>query len=215
MASNIYNYFSLFNKEEFLSRWFKNKSIAIVGNGPSETGKSRGGEIDSHDIVVRFNSYKVTGYEKDCGARTDIWVKCSSDDIKHDIRDNNIKLIIYESDFVHWNLFDGYIEAIANEININELKVCCFNFEDHVKIRGELNLFPSTGVLTFDVLRKMGASKVDLYGFSALQDDDVKCFGHYFNDCSFEESLSRGRYHVIDKEINYIRNKLNLHSIGK
>ena len=44
--------------------------IAIVGNSPILLEKEYGNEIDSHDIVIRFNNYKTEGYEKHCGSKT-------------------------------------------------------------------------------------------------------------------------------------------------
>lgn len=47
---------------------FKGKSVAIVGSGPGVlTNKS--GFVDSHDVVVRVNNYKLTA---ETGSRTDV-----------------------------------------------------------------------------------------------------------------------------------------------
>lgn len=48
-------------------------NIIIVGNGSSLLNKEDGNKIDSFDTVVRFNSYKIKGFEKHVGTKTDIW----------------------------------------------------------------------------------------------------------------------------------------------
>ena len=47
--------------------------VILVGNGPSVLNHELGDAIDSHDIVVRFNSYRIEGYEASVGKRTDFW----------------------------------------------------------------------------------------------------------------------------------------------
>ena len=59
--------------DNFLKDIVNGKSIAIVGNGPQQIGKNTGNEIDSADIVIRFNEFEITGYEKDYGEKVDIW----------------------------------------------------------------------------------------------------------------------------------------------
>ena len=48
--------------------------IAIVGNSPILLEKELGEEIDSHDIVVRFNRFVTDGFEKHAGSKIDYWV---------------------------------------------------------------------------------------------------------------------------------------------
>jgi hypothetical protein len=48
------------------------KKVAIVGSSGDLLDKEYGKEIDSHDIIVRFNVARVKGYEKHVGSRTDI-----------------------------------------------------------------------------------------------------------------------------------------------
>lgn len=50
-----------------------NTSVILVGNGPSVLDFKMGAVVDSHDIVVRFNRFKIKGYEDHVGTRTDFW----------------------------------------------------------------------------------------------------------------------------------------------
>ena len=50
----------------------KNKSVAVVGNSYSLLNSNYGKEIDSHDIIIRFNFGLTKGYESDVGSRTDL-----------------------------------------------------------------------------------------------------------------------------------------------
>ena len=49
------------------------ETVAVVGNGPSALRAPLGGIIDAHTHVVRFNNYKVAGYEAQVGTRTSLW----------------------------------------------------------------------------------------------------------------------------------------------
>jgi hypothetical protein len=57
-----------FCDKEYVRNIFKDKTVAIVGSGPSVLD-NRPGYIDSHDIVVRISNYKL--YEE-TGIRTDV-----------------------------------------------------------------------------------------------------------------------------------------------
>lgn len=47
--------------------------IIVVGNGSSVLDKENGKTIDSFNIVVRFNNYKIKGFESFTGIKTDYW----------------------------------------------------------------------------------------------------------------------------------------------
>ena len=50
------------------------KTVAVVGNGPSQLGKGTGPEIDRHDIVIRFNTYTIDEtFCSDYGTKISIW----------------------------------------------------------------------------------------------------------------------------------------------
>lgn len=64
-AAELFDLFELNLKNSWLDS-IKGKSIAIVGNGTQLNGLKKGTEIDSHDVVIRFNKFKTDGFEEDC-----------------------------------------------------------------------------------------------------------------------------------------------------
>ena len=50
---------------------FKGKSIAVIGSGPTALLNS-GEHIDSHDLIIRIQNYKMRGFESQVGSRTDV-----------------------------------------------------------------------------------------------------------------------------------------------
>jgi hypothetical protein len=51
----------------------KTDSVVIVGNGASLLGSGCGPFIDMHDVVVRFNLFKTTGFGHDVGSKVTVW----------------------------------------------------------------------------------------------------------------------------------------------
>lgn len=49
--------------------------LLLIGNGPSVLKHEAGKAIDNYDgVVARFNQYRIKGYEKYVGKRTDYWI---------------------------------------------------------------------------------------------------------------------------------------------
>lgn len=62
---------NLSNRDIEFYNYIKNKNIAIVG--PVDTGAENGEEIDSHDIVIRLNTYQPSNYpDKIFGKKTNV-----------------------------------------------------------------------------------------------------------------------------------------------
>jgi len=91
---------------------FKDKKIAIVGNSPSLKNSKKGTQIDSYDIVVRFNDSVIytPKFKEDYGSKTDVWSIngwSSYVDIKYpgwnDINKHKIpiKTILSDNNFPH------------------------------------------------------------------------------------------------------------------
>jgi len=76
---------------------FKNKSVVIVGNSKELLNEEMGSIIDGHDVVIRLNHFKIEGYEKYTGTRTDgihmNYIATPPEIIRDVINTNNIKWI--------------------------------------------------------------------------------------------------------------------------
>jgi hypothetical protein len=53
-----------------------NNQILLIGNGPSVLDFTYGNEINKFETVVRFNIYRIDGFEKYVGTKCDIWITC-------------------------------------------------------------------------------------------------------------------------------------------
>lgn len=60
--------------------------VIIVGNAGSLLDKENGHLIDEFDVVIRFNDFRIRGYEKYCGTKTDIIVTGQNRKLNHMIK---------------------------------------------------------------------------------------------------------------------------------
>lgn len=60
-----------FVDKQFINNYFKNKRVALFGSAPSCLN-NKGDHINKYDIIVRVNNYKIKGFEKQVGNRTDV-----------------------------------------------------------------------------------------------------------------------------------------------
>jgi len=87
LSAHLYSTLIENEKKNILESYLKNKTVAIVGNGPYELETGNGKIIDSYDAVVRFNHFNIESqYKNDYGSKTNIYsslprltYKCHSD----------------------------------------------------------------------------------------------------------------------------------------
>ncbi len=53
--------------------WLLAGDVCLVGNGPSVLGRGLGCVIDAYPEVIRFNRFRLRGFETDVGNKTTIW----------------------------------------------------------------------------------------------------------------------------------------------
>ncbi len=185
---------------EKLQEFISNKSIAVVGNAPSEIGLKNGIEIDSHDIVIRFNNFSTEKkYSEDYGVKTNIWAVTPA----------------IESLFFPENYYDfDFILSPNINLKISEERIkILYNYTIlsgrfcYLKSIGCRRMFninvPSIGLyILFYLLENINKlGKVSLYGFSPL--DAKREVRHYFNDDPAKtENLT---FHDWDKEAIIIK----------
>lgn len=205
-ANFVYQKLEENRKNNVLAKLLENKTIAIVGNGPSEIGKSKGKEIDSHDIVIRFNNYRTDGFEADYGSKTDIWARGSGGNDVID-RKQKYQLVTWEADYTHWRVLYDYLDIMYRQVKGGQL-IYNFDYDCHLSLRNASGIdFPTTGlVLIWDIYQKLGSlDNVDFYGFSFCQDMPDRYATHYFNDRTKEEAIMRSEVHRIDKEAEFLK----------
>lgn len=64
------------NSLDDLRRLVNGRRVVVVGNASSIIGQGRGKEIESYDVVARFNQGYPWVHPADLGTRTDIYVSC-------------------------------------------------------------------------------------------------------------------------------------------
>lgn len=215
----IYNKLNENIEKNIFENAIKGKTVAVVGNGPQEIGKGYGEEIDSHDIIIRFNNFNIKGFEKDYGSKTDIWVRGfqASKYEKGINRDYNI-MYCYEGDLNCALLQDDIIEKLYNDIS-NNTAVFYFKNEIHRKIfeLSNIHSLTSGGLVLFNVLEiknkyNESFTKKDIYGFSFLNNDLSYDGYHYYIDNIPKKDLlsSLNNWHKINEEMIFLRKLFNI-----
>lgn len=172
------------NSGEF-EKYLQGKSIAVVGNSGCDLGKGKGAEIDSHDIVIRFNSYP-SGYVQDYGKKTNVWVRASgafpNDVLNRDV--GNFDYVIWNQDFKHSVIMFDLLPYMYNDCKRCPKKYLYLNQEcRHSFAEASLINFPSSGAIFLWYLYKCLGSfdNVDVYGFAFLN-NKMDTIHHYFDN---------------------------------
>jgi len=132
--------------------------LILVGNGKQHS--KNGKIIDSFDKVVRFNDFKIKGYEDYVGYRTDIVVGVKKKDLS--IYDN-VELIFIPT-LIRNHVFDKKIQHKIKYIDIDLLNDILQEYK-----------FPTSGYRAVLHFLSIGYD-VTIIGFDGLKS------GHYFDN---------------------------------
>lgn len=185
----------------------KGKSVAVVGNGPQEIGKGKGKEIDSYDIVVRFNNFQLEGFEKDYGTKTNIWSNNRGEKQVSGLE----KLILYIVDIDYrCVILDDYNRNLLYKI-ITETKLNITNVSRKDTVDRLNHYKPTTGSMTLlkikDIKDKNNETFTveNIYGFSFLYKNNNGLIDHYYKDLSYEKSKKEFEGLNFNYEIEYLQ----------
>jgi len=154
---------------EELKTYFKNKSICLVANSSALLDYEYGEFIDSHDIVIRFNNYKIN--KKYTGEKISIHV------IFRDLKINSDEKIDYKiiisAPIAEWK------KRIIEELQINrKYSIINFNYptsQELKKFNCKNVLVPTSGLCTFILMMKMGLSnQLTLIGFNGYEGGKIE-----------------------------------------
>lgn len=107
-------------------------------------------------MVIRFNNYRLKGFEKDYGSKTDIWVRGSGGSDVED-RTEPYRLVAWEADYDHWRVAHNHLDILYRQLCEGQ-KIYNFDWACHMSLRKASGVdFPTTGmVLIWEIFRKFG-----------------------------------------------------------
>ncbi|MCL2567058.1 MAG: glycosyltransferase family 29 protein [Alphaproteobacteria bacterium] len=187
------------NNSNIIKGILHDKSIAIVGNSRDIFDNKTGKEIDSHDVVIRFNNYQIKGYEEFTGTKTSIWAYNGDWETKdREIKDYDAVLI-----FIHntYQLSDEKIHNIYKYLTESNTKIIFYPISFHNEVLKQIQHWTTTGTYLSYLLIKLGF-KPSLYGFQ----DPKKLFKpNYFEKNASNRPIS---WHHMDLESEFIKSLL-------
>jgi len=173
--------------ERFLRVW-SDKTIAVVGSG--KFNKKYGEEIDSHDVVIRFNDAPTIGYEKYVGGKTNF--RCAS--CTHLI-DTLYKLPQYADDIIFI-----LSRRVVDMPVTNNAYTTMITYDRELK---GIKVFRPTIGFQMLFLLYLYDLKCDVYGF------DFQKSGHYYDEIDFSKELQ------MDKKAKKIMESTGKHEPDK
>lgn len=166
----------------------------LVGNGPSVMYKKLGEIIDSHDEVLRFNSFKINGFEEYTGRKTTVWSTFGRGVLPaDDVRPQKIIFThgesgkpAYESEKI-WRIPLTYYYELRDKIKKDS------DFND-VSV-----ILPSSGVLVMKWLLDNVYDEISIIGFDSFS-KEISGKHHYWN----EQKFTKPKEHDSNWESNFI-----------
>lgn len=193
-------------KAGLLAEVLGGKTVAVVGNGPSEIGTGHGTRIDSYDKVVRFNNYKTAGFESDYGTKTSVWVTSAGVDVNHQRDYSDFELTVIGPNLWHSFLSEEERLHVLETLAATDRAVT-FDPLSQTELWEALENCPSYGlVCVWSILRQRLAPLTadDVYGFSFLQRVKQTYAEHYFKDGTAAERKERSHAHNFVTESDFI-----------
>jgi len=165
--------------------YIRNKTVAIIGNGPYEIGSGNGKKIDSYDVVIRFNDYVLGDkFKDDYGTKTDVWALAASFSPKK-LPDefNEIQFIVEPAGFTRYLYRDEKLSFYNDMINKKSIAGCPESFLCELSSRFCLGN-PTSGFLMAAWIKEINQkfSAEDMFGFAFKKPEETNRISqHYYN----------------------------------
>ena len=159
--------------------------VALVGN--ATPAREFGALIDAYDVVIRFNNFRIAGFERITGTRTSY--RCTSGwcDVEH--RDEHVEFSPFTAD-----VRESEHLAAFNRTNVRP--VLTARTDIHPLIPDVPN--PSTGLSLVQLLGALNI-QVDVFGFDGFHS------AHYWSaEPTFKTSHSRREFAILRSRPNVV-----------
>lgn len=159
-------------------------TVCLVGNGPGVLHCS-GADIDAHDVVIRFNRFRLSGFEQHTGRKTTIWSTFGHGSLPGDKDQRPMRVIFaygeigepaYPPDVIH-RLPRAFYQAIKQRVR------------EYSKRTGESleRLGMTSGlVVAIWLLEAIGVQRLSLAGFDHFRKNQSKQH-HYYNPRAYAQ----------------------------
>lgn len=147
------SFIDLLNFKKFI----EDKSIILVANSSDLLENKNGSLIDSYDIVVRFNSFKID--EPHTGVKTTIHASVYLQDINLDY--------FVPIRFIISIMFKNWVNKIESLDKFKQSFLLKYNHHNEIQGQKTTSAPPTTGFVMLTLLLKLGGfKKLDLIGFN-------------------------------------------------
>jgi hypothetical protein len=176
--------------------------VAIVGNGGSLLGAGLGEAIDRHDVVVRFNLFKLEGFGADVGSKTTLWF--SNRDARPAMVASMLARHTFSGIYVHtWNNTADAVASFREALQQQGLDTAtpvmpvekAVISEMKAYLGGGYSLFSTGAIGTWMMLKKH--RHVSLFGFDWWRQTSSEPF-HYGDNLRFDFKPDSGHQPQIE-----------------
>jgi hypothetical protein len=185
-----------------LEHFLKEKSIAVVGNSGRELCKTKGCEIDNHNLVVRFSSYPLSEYKQDYGMKADVWATSGSADVLPRFAFDYPFIVLCRNVF-NWNVSIELLDAIKAYMDRYPENIVCLDqkISDYPS-NGDKFSYPTAGAIFLNHMYRLKILP-SIYGFAFL-DKNPNDGSHYYDDKAHLDR--KDGVHYFEWEINFLSN---------
>ena len=182
LSSAVFNEIIKTTEEDLFSQKIKDKTVALIGNGPQEAGQNKKDIIDSHEIVIRMNSYDLQqDYVKDYGEKCDIWYQYTGlTDQEWKKRKGHPSLYFIGNSPFSFRYPRELIKRYANELS-KGIKIQAVKLSDLFELNKMTKIHSMSGGLLMVYLTKKTNPKFsvnDCFGFSFKEDKENLSWSH-------------------------------------
>ena len=181
----------------------KNDTILIIGNGNSVTKNELGEHINKYNYIARINNYKIKGYEKYLGKKTDIWLNGANSKLNKRNKYPE-EILVFIPSLILDAKKDKVAEHVSKRLKLNYDKFKVVPKNEIIEYENIINHNRLTTGLYAILWGLKYFNNVVIYGFDFFIDSKT----HYF-DSKFERFinnyiLKKGRKHDNKKEKEYV-----------